>query len=127
KDDELPFDPDKVGYWGPGDFYVGGVGQAILPLVYSRFFTRGFRGLCITHLGEPFTNLLTQGMVLKDGEVMSKSKGNVVDPDAMVEKYGADALRLYVAFVAPPEKEIEWSDAGIEGSWRFLARVWRLA
>jgi leucyl-tRNA synthetase len=126
KNDELPFDPDKVGYWGPVDFYVGGVEHAILHLIYSRFFTRVFRELGMTHLGEPFTNLLTQGMVLKEGEVMSKSKGNVVDPDAMVEKYGADALRLYVTFVAPPEKEIEWSDAGIEGSWRFLARVWRL-
>ena len=126
KNDGLPFDPDKVGYWGPVDFYVGGVEHAILHLIYSRFFTRVFRELGMTHLGEPFTNLLTQGMVLKDGEVMSKSKGNVVDPDAMVEKYGADALRLYVTFVAPPEKEIEWSDAGIEGSWRFLARVWRL-
>jgi leucyl-tRNA synthetase len=126
KNDELPFDPEKVGYWGPVDFYVGGVEHAILHLIYSRFFTRVFRDLGMTHLGEPFTNLLTQGMVLKEGEVMSKSKGNVVDPDAMVEKYGADALRLYVTFVAPPEKEIEWSDAGIEGSWRFLARVWRL-
>jgi leucyl-tRNA synthetase len=126
KNDGLPFDPDKVGYWGPVDFYVGGVEHAILHLIYSRFFTRVFRELGMTHLGEPFTNLLTQGMVLKEGEVMSKSKGNVVDPDAMVEKYGADALRLYVTFVAPPEKEIEWSDAGIEGSWRFLARVWRL-
>jgi leucyl-tRNA synthetase len=126
KNDGLPFDPDKVGYWGPVDFYVGGVEHAILHLIYSRFFTRVFRDLGMTHLGEPFTNLLTQGMVLQDGEVMSKSKGNVVDPDAMVDKYGADALRLYVTFVAPPEKEIEWSDAGIEGSWRFLARVWRL-
>ena len=77
-------------------------------------------------LDEPFTRLLTQGMVLKDGAVMSKSKGNVVDPDDMIEKYGADALRLYVMFVAPPEKEVEWSDAGLEGSFRFLVRVWRL-
>ena len=76
--------------------------------------------------GEPFTQLLTQGMVLKDGAVMSKSKGNVVDPDTMLQKYGADALRLYVMFVAPPEKEVEWTDAGLEGSFRFLARVWRL-
>ena len=76
--------------------------------------------------GEPFTQLLTQGMVLKDGAVMSKSKGNVVDPDTMLQKFGADALRLYVMFVAPPEKEVEWSDAGLEGSYRFLARVWRL-
>ena len=126
KDDQLPFDPEKVGYWGPVDFYVGGVEHAILHLIYSRFFTRVFRDLGMTHLGEPFTALLTQGMVLKDGQVMSKSKGNVVDPDAMIDRYGADALRLYVMFVAPPEKEIEWSDAGIEGSWRFLGRVWRL-
>ena len=80
----------------------------------------------MTAIDEPFTRLLTQGMVLKDGQVMSKSKGNVVDPDDMIQKYGADALRLYVMFVAPPEKEIEWTDAGLEGSFRFLARVWRL-
>src|SRR5260370_30992181 len=81
----------------------------------------------MTHLSEPFARLLTQGMVLKNGQVMSKSKGNVVDPDDMISKFGADALRLYVMFVAPPEKEIEWTDAGLEGSFRFLARVWRLA
>src|SRR4029450_2384024 len=80
----------------------------------------------LTHLDEPFTRLLTQGMVLKQGQVMSKSKGNVVDPDDMIQKYGADALRLYVMCVAPPEKEIEWTDTGLEGSWRFLARVWRM-
>jgi leucyl-tRNA synthetase len=125
--DELPFDPEKVGYWGPVDFYSGGVEHAILHLIYSRFFTRVFRDLGMTHLGEPFARLLTQGMVLRNGAVMSKSKGNVVDPDDMIQKYGADALRLYVMFVAPPEKEIEWTDAGLEGSWRFLARVWRLA
>jgi leucyl-tRNA synthetase len=123
---ELPFDPDKVGYWGPVDFYSGGVEHAILHLIYSRFFCRVFRDLGMTHLNEPFTRLLTQGMVLKDGQVMSKSKGNVVDPDDMIQQFGADALRLYVMFVAPPEKEIEWTDAGLEGSWRFLARVWRL-
>src|SRR3954447_20767347 len=127
KNDGLPFDPDKVGYWGPVDFYSGGVEHAILHLIYSRFFTRVFRDLGMTHLGEPFARLLTQGMVLRNGQVMSKSKGNVVDPDDMIQKYGADALRLYVMFVAPPEKEIEWTDAGLEGSWRFLARVWRLA
>jgi leucyl-tRNA synthetase len=126
KNDELPFDPDKVGYWGPVDFYSGGIEHAILHLIYSRFFTRVFRDQGMTHLGEPFARLLTQGMVLKNGQVMSKSKGNVVDPDDMIQKFGADALRLYVMFVAPPEKEIEWSDAGLEGSWRFLARVWRL-
>jgi leucyl-tRNA synthetase len=127
KDGQLPFDPEKVGYWGPVDFYSGGVEHAILHLIYSRFFTRVFRDLGMTHLSEPFTRLLTQGMVLKNGQVMSKSKGNVVDPDDMIQKYGADALRLYVMFVAPPEKEIEWTDAGLEGSFRFLARVWRLA
>jgi leucyl-tRNA synthetase len=127
KNNELPFDPAKVAYWGPVDFYVGGVEHAILHLIYSRFFTRVFRDLGMTHLSEPFDRLLTQGMVLKNGQVMSKSKGNVVDPDDMIQKYGADALRLYVMFVAPPEKEIEWSDAGLEGSFRFLARVWRLA
>jgi len=122
----MPFDPAAVKYWAPVDFYVGGVEHAILHLIYSRFFARVFRDLGLVEHSEPFTQLLTQGMVLKDGAVMSKSKGNVVDPDAMMQKYGADALRLYILFVAPPEKEIEWTDAGLEGSWRFLARVWRL-
>jgi leucyl-tRNA synthetase len=126
KNTEIPFDPEKVAYWGPVDFYSGGVEHAILHLIYSRFFTRVFRDLGMTHISEPFSRLLTQGMVLKSGQVMSKSKGNVVDPDDMIQKFGADALRLYVMFVAPPEKEIEWTDAGLEGSFRFLARVWRL-
>jgi len=122
---ELPFKPDAVRYWGPVDFYSGGVEHAILHLIYSRFFCRVFRDLGMVEHDEPFARLLTQGMVLKDGNVMSKSKGNVVDPDDMIRKYGADALRLYVMFVAPPEKEVEWTDSGLEGSWRFLARVWR--
>ena len=126
KNDSMPFDPAKVAYWGPVDFYSGGVEHAILHLIYSRFFARVFRDLGLTAIDEPFTRLLTQGMVLKSGQVMSKSKGNVVDPDDMIQKFGADALRLYVMFVAPPEKEIEWTDAGLEGSFRFLARVWRL-
>ncbi|NOT26297.1 MAG: leucine--tRNA ligase [Acidobacteria bacterium] len=121
-----PFDPAAVKYWLPVDFYSGGVEHAILHLIYSRFFARVFRDLGYVDQGEPFKQLLTQGMVLKDGAVMSKSKGNVVDPDTMLQKFGADALRLYVMFVAPPEKEVEWSDAGLEGSYRFLARVWRL-
>ncbi|MBI4263259.1 MAG: class I tRNA ligase family protein, partial [Acidobacteria bacterium] len=104
----------------------GGVEHAILHLIYSRFFARVFRDLGLVDHSEPFTQLLTQGLVLKDGAVMSKSKGNVVDPDTMRQKFGADALRLYVMFVAPPEKEVEWTDAGLEGSFRFLARVWRL-
>ena len=121
-----PFDPAAVKYWLPVDFYSGGVEHAILHLIYSRFFARVFRDLGLVAHSEPFTQLLTQGMVLKDGNVMSKSKGNVVDPDSMLEKFGADALRLYVMFVAPPEKEVEWTDSGLEGSFRFLARVWRM-
>jgi leucyl-tRNA synthetase len=123
--DRAPFDPAKVAYWCPVDFYSGGVEHAILHLIYSRFFARVFRDLGMVDHDEPFSHLLTQGMVLKDGNVMSKSKGNVVDPDDMLQKFGADALRLYVMFVAPPEKEVEWTDAGLEGSWRFLARIWR--
>ena len=126
KNTHQPFDPAKAKYWMPVDFYSGGVEHAILHLIYSRFFTRVFRDLGFVDHDEPFTQLLTQGMVLKDGKVMSKSKGNVVDPDTMLQRYGADALRLYVMFVAPPENEVEWTDTGLEGSFRFLARVWRL-
>ncbi|HWN86656.1 MAG TPA: class I tRNA ligase family protein, partial [Vicinamibacterales bacterium] len=126
RNQQQAFDPAAVKYWLPVDFYSGGVEHAILHLIYSRFFARVFRDLGLVSHDEPFTQLLTQGMVLKDGNVMSKSKGNVVDPDSMLQKYGADALRLYVMFVAPPEKEVEWSDSGLEGSFRFLARVWRL-
>ena len=130
---QLPFDPAKVAYWGPVDFYSGGVEHAILHLIYSRFFSRVFRDLGLVTIDEPFTRLLTQGMVLKNGAVMSKSKGNVVDPDDMIQQFGADALRLYVMFVAPPEKEVEWTDTGLEGAFRFLGRdlavssiTWRL-
>jgi len=123
---ELPFDPAKVAYWGPVDFYSGGVEHAILHLIYSRFFSRVFRDIGLTTIDEPFTRLLTQGMVLRHGAVMSKSKGNVVDPDDMIKAFGADALRLYVMFVAPPEKEVEWIDTGLEGAFRFLNRVWRV-
>jgi leucyl-tRNA synthetase len=126
RNEQLPFDPEKVRYWLPVDFYSGGVEHAILHLIYSRFFSRVFRDLGMVDHDEPFSRLLTQGMVLKDGNVMSKSKGNVVDPDDMIAKFGADALRLYVMFVAPPEKQVEWTDAGLEGSYRFLTRVWRL-
>ena len=127
KNARQPFDPAKVKYWCPVDFYSGGIEHAILHLIYSRFFARVFRDLGLVDHSEPFTHLLTQGMVLKNGDVMSKSKGNVVDPDSMLEKVGADALRLYVMFVAPPEKEVEWTDAGLDGSFRWLARLWRVA
>jgi len=122
----LPFDPAAAAYWMPVDFYSGGVEHAILHLLYSRFFTRVLRDVGLVNFDEPFKRMLTQGMVLKDGAVMSKSKGNVVDPDDMLQKYGAYTLRLYVMFVAPPEKEVEWNDKSLEGSFRFLYRVWRL-
>lgn len=122
----LPFDSEAVNHWTPVDFYSGGVEHAILHLIYSRFFCKVMHDLGLVEHDEPFTRLLTQGMVLKDGAVMSKSKGNVVDPDDMMATYGADTLRLYEMFVAPPEKEIEWTDTGLEGSFRFLNRVWRL-
>ena len=115
KNDTLPFDPAKAKYWMPVDFYSGGVEHAILHLIYSRFFARVFRDLGMVDHDEPFQHLLTQGMVLKEGAVMSKSKGNVVDPDEMLQQVGADALRLYVMFVAPPEKEVEWSDCRPRG------------
>jgi len=126
KNAEFPFEPSAAAYWMPVDFYSGGVEHAILHLLYSRFFTRVLRDVGLVKFDEPFKRLLTQGMVLKNGAVMSKSRGNVVDPDDMTQKYGADALRLYVMFVAPPEKEVEWSDSGLEGSFRFLVRVWRI-
>ena len=124
--DTAPFGAGAVRYWAPIDFYSGGVEHAILHLIYSRFFCKVLRDLGLVQHDEPFTRLLTQGMVLRNGAVMSKSKGNVVDPDEMTATRGADALRLYEMFVAPPEKEIEWTDAGLDGSARFLGRVWRL-
>jgi leucyl-tRNA synthetase len=110
----------------PVDQYIGGIEHAILHLLYSRFFTKVLHDLGLVPVDEPFKNLLTQGMVVKDGAKMSKSKGNVVDPDYIVEKYGADTARMFILFASPPERELEWSDAGVEGSYRFLTRVWRL-
>ncbi len=119
-------DKGKVDYWMPVDQYIGGVEHAVLHLLYSRFFNRVLNELGFVAEREPFKNLLTQGMVIKDGAKMSKSKGNVVDPDYLIEKYGADTTRLCCLFASPPEKDLEWSDKGVEGSYRFLQRVWRL-
>ncbi|MCK5259743.1 MAG: leucine--tRNA ligase, partial [Candidatus Omnitrophica bacterium] len=126
KDDSRLFDPKEAAYWMTVDQYIGGIEHAILHLLYSRFFTKFFKDLGLVHFDEPFYRLLTQGMVLKDGEVMSKSKGNTVDPDSIIEKYGADSLRLCILFAAPPEDQLEWSDGAVEGAWKFLNRVWNL-
>lgn len=125
---EAPFNMEALRYWMSVDQYIGGVEHAILHLLYARFFTKVLRdlGYLPSDIDEPFTNLLTQGMVLKDGSKMSKSKGNIVDPTEMIAKYGADTVRLFCLFAAPPERDFDWSDAGIEGSHRFLNRVWRL-
>ncbi len=123
---EGPLDSKKVNYWMPVDQYIGGVEHAVLHLLYSRFFNRVLNEFGLVAVREPFENLLTQGMVIKDGAKMSKSKGNVVDPDYMIKKYGADTARLFCLFAAPPEKDLDWSDKGVEGCSRFLLRVWRL-
>ncbi|HDZ77218.1 MAG TPA: leucine--tRNA ligase [Candidatus Omnitrophica bacterium] len=126
KFEKSPFDKKEAAYWMKVDQYIGGIEHAILHLLYSRFFTKFLKDLGLVVIDEPFDKLLTQGMVLKDGEVMSKSKGNIVDPDGIIKKYGADTLRLFILFAAPPEAELEWNEAAIDGSWRFLMRVWRL-
>jgi len=121
-----PIDKARAAYWMSVDQYIGGIEHAVLHLLYARFFTKALRDLGYVTVDEPFTNLLTQGMVIKDGAKMSKSKGNVVDPDALISRYGADTARLFSLFAAPPEKDLDWSDQGVEGSFRFLNRVWRL-
>lgn len=126
EDNNLPFSPEKASYWMPVDIYIGGVEHAILHLIYSRFFTKFLRDIGLVEVKEPFPKLLTQGMVTLGGSAMSKSKGNVVDPDEIIEKYGADTLRLFILFAAPPDKDLEWSDKGIDGCYRFLKRVWKL-
>ena len=126
KNDRAPFDSAKVAKWFPMDQYIGGVTHAILHLMYSRFFTKVMRDLGLVTNDEPATNLFTQGMVLgADGTAMSKSKGNTVDPEEMVDKYGADTCRLFVLFAAPPEKDMPWIEASVGGQRRFLERVWR--
>ncbi len=126
KNDQAPFDKDKVNYWAPVDQYIGGIEHAILHLLYSRFFTKVLHDAGLVDFDEPFKNLLTQGMVLKDGSKMSKSKGNVVSPEEIIEKYGADTARLFILFAAPVDRDLEWSDQGVEGAYRFLGRVWRI-
>lgn len=121
-----PLDFDRVKYWLPVNQYIGGIEHAVLHLLYSRFFTKVLRDMGYLAVDEPFENLLTQGMVIKDGSKMSKSKGNVVDPDEMIQAYGADTVRLFCLFAAPPEKDLEWNEQGVEGSFRFLSRVWRI-
>ena len=126
KNDKKPFDRNLVNKWLPVDQYVGGIEHAILHLLYSRFFTKALRDLGLLDFDEPFKNLLTQGMVLKDGSKMSKSKGNTVDPDEIFENYGADTARLFILSDSPPARDFDWSDAGVEGCYKFLNRVWRL-
>jgi leucyl-tRNA synthetase len=126
KSTEYAFEKDKVDYWMNVDQYIGGVEHAILHLMYARFFTKVLYDLELVSVEEPFENLLTQGMVLKDGGKMSKSKGNVVSPEEIISKYGADTARLFILFAAPPDRDLEWSDQGVEGCYRFLNRVWRL-
>jgi len=123
---EVAFDPEAIRYWLPVDQYIGGIEHAILHLLYSRFFVKALRDLGLLQLDEPFANLLTQGMVLMEGVKMSKSKGNIVDPDEMIATFGADTVRLFCLFAAPPERDFDWSQQGIEGAHRFIQRLWRL-
>jgi leucyl-tRNA synthetase len=122
--DTRAFRETPLQYWMPVDQYIGGIEHAVLHLLYSRFFTKVLRDLGLVQINEPFRSLLTQGMVIKDGAKMSKSKGNVVDPDSLVEKYGTDTVRIFSMFAAPPERDLEWSDQGVEGALRFLGRIW---
>ncbi|WCN38705.1 leucine--tRNA ligase [Aneurinibacillus uraniidurans] len=126
KNDEIPFEAAKANKWLQVDEYIGGIEHAILHLLYSRFFTKVLHDAGMVNFTEPFKSLLTQGMVLRDGAKMSKSKGNVVSPDEIIQKYGADTGRLFILFAAPPDRDLEWSDSGVEGSFRFLNRVWRV-
>ena len=126
KNDKEAFNKEKADYWMNVDQYIGGVEHAILHLLYARFYTKVLHDLGLTDADEPFKNLLTQGMVLMDGSKMSKSKGNIVSPTEIIDKYGSDTARLFILFAAPPDRDLEWSETGVEGSYKFLNRVWRL-
>ena len=125
-DSEKAMLDERAKYWLPVDQYVGGIEHAVLHLLYSRFFYRCLRDLGLVDGDEPFQNLLCQGMVLKGGTKMSKSKGNTIDPEGLIDKFGADTVRLFILFAAPPEQSLEWSDQGVRGSHRFLNRLWRI-
>lgn len=125
-EDKAPFSTDAANYWMAVDQYIGGIEHAVMHLLYARFFTKALYDMELVDVVEPFSNLLTQGMVVKDGAKMSKSKGNMVSCDEIVEKYGADTGRLFILFASPPEKDLEWNDEGVKGCWRFLNRVWQI-
>ena len=127
--DEAAWDPAAVARWMPVDQYIGGVEHAILHLMYARFFTKALADLghLPAEIQEPFAALFTQGMILRDGEKMSKNRGNVVSPKTIVERYGADTARSYILFIGPPDQDADWSDSGMEGVHRFLGRLWRLS
>jgi leucyl-tRNA synthetase len=126
RDNEEAMLDERADHWLPVDQYIGGIEHAILHLLYARFFTKLMRDLGLVSVDEPFSRLLTQGMVLKDGVKMSKSKGNTVDPQELIQQYGADTVRLFTMFAAPPEQSLEWSDTGVEGAHRFLKRLWSM-
>jgi len=126
RNDQAPFARDVVDYWLPVNQYIGGIEHAILHLMYARFFTKALRDMDLVGFDEPFAKLFNQGMIYRFGAKMSKSKGNVVSPDELVERYGADALRLYILFMGPADQDKEWQDTGVDGMWRFLTRLWRV-
>jgi leucyl-tRNA synthetase len=126
KNDKIPFSKEKADYWLPVDQYIGGIEHAVMHLMYARFFHKFMRDIGLVNSDEPFARLLTQGMVTKDGAKMSKSKGNTVDPQYIIDRYGSDTLRIFMLFASPPEKDVEWNDEGVKGAFRFLNRVWRL-
>jgi leucyl-tRNA synthetase len=126
KNKEKPFDSDNANYWLPVDQYIGGIEHACMHLLYARFFHKFMRDLGMVNSDEPFARLLTQGMVTKDGAKMSKSKGNVVDPQYIIDRYGSDTVRTFMLFASPPEKDVEWSDEGVKGAFRFINRIWRV-